>query len=74
MILAENLIKALKKNNIDFYTGVPDSILKKFSACLEKLPKKNHIYQLMKVHLLLQALVIIYQQKKLHAFIFKIQV
>jgi phosphonopyruvate decarboxylase len=43
MILAENLIKALKKNNIDFYTGVPDSILKKFSACLEKLPKKNHI-------------------------------
>ena len=43
MILAENLIKTLKKSKIDFYTGVPDSILKDFSICLEKFSKKKHI-------------------------------
>lgn len=43
MIYAENLIKFLKKNNIDFYTGVPDSILKKFSINLENLKKDKHV-------------------------------
>ena len=36
MIFVENLIRVLKKNKIDFFTGVPDSILKNFSYILEK--------------------------------------
>ena len=28
MIFTENLIKSLKRNNINFFSGVPDSILK----------------------------------------------
>ncbi len=43
MIFVENLIKNLKKNKINFFTGVPDSILKNFSSYLEKYPKKKHI-------------------------------
>ena len=43
MIYAENLIKLFKKNKIDFYTGVPDSILKNFSIQLDKLPNKKNI-------------------------------
>jgi phosphonopyruvate decarboxylase len=43
MILVENLIKTLKKNKIDFYTGVPDSILKEFSNYIERFSKKKHI-------------------------------
>ncbi len=43
MISVENLLKNLKKNNINFFTGVPDSILKNLSSRLEKLPKKKHI-------------------------------
>ena len=41
MIEVKNLINTLKKNKIDFFTGVPDSILKNFSTHLEKYPKKN---------------------------------
>ena len=41
MIFVENLIKTLKKNNIDFFTGVPDSVLKSLSFHLEK--NKKHI-------------------------------
>jgi phosphonopyruvate decarboxylase len=43
MIYAENLISFFKKNKIDFFTGVPDSILKKFSINLENLEKKKHV-------------------------------
>ena len=43
MILVENLLKNLKKNNVNFFTGVPDSILKNLSSTLEKFPKKKHI-------------------------------
>ena len=43
MIIAENLVKSLKKSNINFFTGVPDSILKKLSFCLDDLPKSKHI-------------------------------
>ena len=43
MIFVENLIKTLKKNNINFYTGVPDSILKNLSYYLDTLPKNRHI-------------------------------
>ncbi len=41
MILVENLLNTLKKNKINFFTGVPDSILKIFCNFVEKLPKKK---------------------------------
>jgi len=43
MIFVEDLISKLKKNNIDFYTGVPDSILKNLSSVLENLKFNQHI-------------------------------
>ena len=43
MILVENLFNTLKKNKIDFFTGVPDSILKEFSSFLEKFTIKQHM-------------------------------
>ena len=43
MILLKDLLNNLKKNNISFFTGVPDSILKDFCSYLNKLPKKKHI-------------------------------
>jgi len=43
MILVENLVKHLKKNKIDFFTGVPDSILKSFSSHLESYSHKKHV-------------------------------
>ena len=41
MIKVNTLINLLKKNNINFFSGVPDSILKELSSFLEN--KKNHI-------------------------------
>ena len=41
MINVNELQKILKKNNCDFYSGVPDSVLKEFSNSLDK--NKNHI-------------------------------
>ena len=41
MICPKNFLKFLKKKNIDFYTGVPDSVLKNFTKNLPK--KKNYI-------------------------------
>ena len=43
MIFVENLIKTLKKNKINFFTGVPDSILTSLSKKLEKYPFKKHV-------------------------------
>jgi phosphonopyruvate decarboxylase len=43
MIKVNSLINLLKKNNSDFYTGVPDSVLKELSHSLQKKGKKNHI-------------------------------
>jgi len=43
MIFVESLIKILNKNKINFFTGVPDSVLKNLSHYLDKLPKNNHI-------------------------------
>ena len=37
MIAVEKLFKTLNKNNIKFFSGVPDSILKNFSFYLEKI-------------------------------------
>ena len=43
MIKVKHLIKVLEKNKINFFTGVPDSILKSLSSYLEKYPKKKHV-------------------------------
>ncbi len=43
MIFVEKLVETLRKNKIDFYTGVPDSILKNLSIILDNFSKKKHI-------------------------------
>ena len=43
MIKVRTLIRLLKKNNIDFFTGVPDSVLKELSSFLDAKEKKKHI-------------------------------
>ena len=43
MIKTSSLIKTLKKNNSNFFTGVPDSVLKELSIHLQSKSKKNHI-------------------------------
>ncbi len=43
MIKASSLVKLFKKNNCNFYTGVPDSVLKELSKILKNKNKKNHI-------------------------------
>ena len=41
MILLKDLLNNLKKNNISFFTGVPDSILKVFCNYLTKRIKTS---------------------------------
>ena len=43
MIEAKSLINILKRNNSNFFTGVPDSVLKELSLYLKNKTKKNHI-------------------------------
>ena len=43
MLITKNIINILKKKNINFYTGVPDSVLKSFSLNLKNLNKKKHV-------------------------------
>ena len=43
MIFVENFLKILKKNNINFFTGVPDSVLKNLSIYLTNYSNKKHI-------------------------------
>ena len=43
MIKAESLISILKKNNCNFFSGVPDSVLKEFSSLIAKKKKNQHI-------------------------------
>jgi len=43
MIKVNSLINLLKKNNSNFFTGVPDSVLKELSTSLQNKTKKNHI-------------------------------
>lgn len=44
MIKPEDFYKELKKNNINFYTGVPDSLLKEFCAYItSNSSQSNHI-------------------------------
>ena len=41
MIYAEEILKILKKNGVNFFSGVPDSVLKNFSKALPE--KNNHV-------------------------------
>jgi phosphonopyruvate decarboxylase len=43
MIEVKYLLNLFKKNNIDFFSGVPDSVLKNFSSTLENKDKKKHV-------------------------------
>jgi len=43
MIRVNTLINLLKKNKSDFFTGVPDSVLKELSSILQNKNKKKHI-------------------------------
>ena len=43
MIKLSSLIGILKKNNSNFFTGVPDSVLKELSIYLQAKNKKNHV-------------------------------
>jgi phosphonopyruvate decarboxylase len=43
MIKVSALINLLKKNKSNFYTGVPDSVLKELSSSLQSANKQNHI-------------------------------
>lgn len=43
MINTKEFYNLLKRKNIDFFTGVPDSLLKHFGNCIEDLEEENHI-------------------------------
>ena len=43
MIKVKTLVNLLRKNNSDFFTGVPDSVLKELSILLQSKSKQNHI-------------------------------
>ena len=43
MIKVESLINLLEKNKSNFYTGVPDSVLKELSSSLPNKDKNQHI-------------------------------
>ena len=43
MIKVGSLINLLKKNNSNFFTGVPDSVLKELSSLLQTKNKYDHI-------------------------------
>ena len=43
MIEVNSLVNLLKKNKTNFFTGVPDSVLKELSYYLQNKSKKNHI-------------------------------
>lgn len=43
MISVNNFVKFLKKNGINFFTGVPDSVLKNLSILIDNFTSKNHI-------------------------------
>ena len=42
MIKVDKLLKLLNKKKISFFTGVPDSVLKKLSSRIDKFPSSKH--------------------------------
>jgi len=49
MFEVKSLIKVIKENGCNFFTGVPDSVLKEMSLLLNNFPKKNISLLQMKV-------------------------
>ena len=43
MDTSKKIIKILRNKKVDFFTGVPDSVLKNFCNALSKLSNKKHI-------------------------------
>ena len=43
MIKTKSLIQLMKKNNINFFSGVPDSVLKELSLIIDNMKKTKHI-------------------------------
>ena len=43
MLEVKSLIKVIKENGCNFFTGVPDSVLKEMSLLLDNFPKKKHV-------------------------------
>ena len=43
MIISNELLNFLIKKKVNFFTGVPDSVLKNFLEEISKLGKKNHV-------------------------------
>ena len=43
MVIVENLINVFEKNKINFYCGVPDSVLSKIILYLDKFKKNKHL-------------------------------
>ena len=43
MDISKNILKILRNKKIEFFVGVPDSVLKNFSNALSKLSNKKHI-------------------------------
>ena len=74
MIKVNSLISLLSKNNANFFTGVPDSVLKELSQYLLNKKKKIILSQQMRGLLFHWVSVTILQQKIRLAFICKILV
>ena len=43
MIISNDLLNFLIKKKVNFFTGVPDSVLKNFLEEISKLGNKNHV-------------------------------
>ena len=65
MIETKEFYESLNKNGIDFYTGVPDSLLKDICSYIsDNLTQKNMLLVQMKEDLLVLQLVIIWLLEK----------
>ena len=72
MIKVKTLISLLKKNNSNFFTGVPDSVLKELSSSLQSENKKKHVIAINEGAAVSLELVITYQRKNCQQSICKI--
>ena len=74
MFFVENFIKALRKNKIEFFTGVPDSILKNLSKYLENYSNRKHVIATNEGAAVSIGIGYYLSKKKFLVYIFKIQV
>ena len=50
MVYVENLLSILKKKQINFFSGVPDSVLKNLSLKIDQLSYKRHKIAVQKIN------------------------